>query len=164
MSVKLVTTSIMKILLILTGKTTESYLKEGIDIYLKRLSNYVSVSLNVISTSSIKDRRKAIEEESRNIKTKLIPGDFIVVLDEKGKEIGSRQLSALIEKWMVQGIGRVVFIIGGPFGISSELKENSNYLLSVSQFTFTHQMVRLILVEQLYRAMTIVKNESYHHD
>ena len=154
----------MKILLLLVGKTSEAYLKEGIDVYLKRLSNYVSISVNVLSVSSAKDKRKSIEEESKSIQSKLLPGDFLVVLDEAGKEIGSRQLAELFQKWMVQGIGRVVFVIGGPFGIALELKQRANLILSVSKFTFTHQMVRLILVEQIYRAMTIIKNESYHHD
>ena len=154
----------MKILLLLVGKTSEAYLKEGIDVYLKRLSNYVSISVNVLSVSSAKDKRKSIEEESKSIQSKLLPGDFLVVLDEAGKEIGSRQLAELFQKWMVQGIGRVVFVIGGPFGIALELKQRANLILSISKFTFTHQMVRLILVEQIYRAMTIIKNESYHHD
>ena len=154
----------MKILLLLVGKTSEAYLKEGIDVYLKRLSNYVSISVNVLSVSSAKDKSKSIEEESKSIQSKLLPGDFLVVLYEAGKEIGSRQLAELFQKWMVQGIGRVVFVIGGPFGIASGIKQRANLILSVSKFTFTHQMVRLILVEQIYRAMTIIKNESYHHD
>ena len=154
----------MKILLLLVGKTSEVYLKEGIEVYLKRLSNYISLSQAVLALSSAKDKRIAIEDESKAIQLKLLPGDFIVVLDENGSEITSRQLSGLFQKWMVQGIGRVVFIIGGPFGISSVLKQKANLILSVSKFTFTHQMVRLILVEQIYRAMTIIKNESYHHD
>ena len=154
----------MKILLLLVGKTSEAYLKEGIDVYLKRLSNYVSISVNVIPVSSEKDKRKNIEEESKGIQSKLLQGDFLVVLDEAGKEIGSRQLAKLFQNWMVQGIGRVVFVTGGPFGIASELKQRANLILSISKFTFTHQMVRLILVEQIYRAMTIIKNESYHHD
>ena len=154
----------MKILVLLVGKTTENYLKEGVDLYLKRISNYVSLSVVVLSLSSEKDRKKSIDEEGRNIESKLLPGDFIVVLDEAGTEIVSRRLAELFQKWMVQGIGRVVFVIGGPFGVSSGLKQRANLVLSVSKFTFTHQMVRLILVEQIYRAMTIIKNERYHHD
>ena len=153
----------MKILLLLVGKTSEVYLKEGIEVYLKRLTNYISLSQGVLALSSAKDKRIAIEEESKSIQSKLLPGDFIVVLDESGSEVGSRQLAGMFQKWMVNGIGRVVFIIGGPFGISPALKQKANLILSVSKFTFTHQMVRLILVEQIYRAMTIIKNESYHH-
>lgn len=154
----------MKILLLLVGKTSEAYLKEGIEVYLKRLTNYISLSQGVLALSPAKDKRIAIEEESKSIQSKLLPDDFIVVLDENGSEVGSRQLAGMFQKWMVHGIGRVVFIIGGPFGISPALKQKANLILSVSKFTFTHQMVRLILVEQIYRAMTIIKNESYHHD
>ena len=153
----------MKILLLLVGKTSEAYLKDGIEVYLKRLTNYISLSQGVLALSPAKDKRIAIEEESKSIQSKLLPGDFIVVLDESGSEVGSRQLAGMFQKWMVNGIGRVVFIIGGPFGISPALKQKANLILSVSKFTFTHQMVRLILVEQIYRAMTIIKNESYHH-
>ena len=153
----------MKIILLLVGKTSEVYLKEGIEVYLKRLTNYISLSQGVLALSPAKDKRIAIEEESKSIQSKLLPGDFIVVLDESGSEVGSRQLAGMFQKWMVNGIGRVVFIIGGPFGISPALKQKANLILSVSKFTFTHQMVRLILVEQIYRAMTIIKNESYHH-
>ena len=153
----------MKILLLLVGKTSEVYLKEGIEVYLKRLTNYISLSQGVLALSPAKDKRIAIEDESKSIQSKLLPGDFIVVLDESGSQVGSRQLAGMFQKWMVNGIGRVVFIIGGPFGISPTLKQKANLILSVSKFTFTHQMVRLILVEQIYRAMTIIKNESYHH-
>ena len=154
----------MKILLLLVGKTSEIYLKEGIEVYLKRLTNYLSLSQVVLALSFVKDKRIAIEEESKTIQSKLLPGDFIIVLDENGSEVSSRQFAVMFQKWMVQGIGRVVFIIGGPFGISTDLKRKANLILSLSKFTFTHQMVRLILVEQIYRAMTIIKNESYHHD
>ena len=154
----------MKILLLLVGKTSEIYLKEGIEVYLKRLTNYLSLSQVVLALSFAKDKRIAIEEESKTIQSKLLPGDFIIVLDENGSEVSSRQFAVMFQKWMVQGIGRVVFIIGGPFGISTDLKRKANLILSLSKFTFTHQMVRLVLVEQIYRAMTIIKNESYHHD
>jgi 23S rRNA (pseudouridine1915-N3)-methyltransferase len=154
----------MKILILMVGKTSEPYLKEGTDIFLKRLVNYISVSTEIIALSSIKDKRKAIEEESKSIKLKLLPTDFLVILDENGKDVTSRQFSDLFSNWMVRGISRVVFVIGGPYGLSAQLKEKANYLLSFSKFTFTHQMVRLILFEQIYRSMTIIKNESYHHD
>ena len=154
----------MKLLLLFIGKTSENYLKEGIDIYLKRLSNYISVTTAVIPVSSSKDKNKSLSDEGKNLQSKLLPGDFVVVLDENGTLIGSRQLASMCQKWMLQSIGRVVFIIGGPFGISKAIKETAKYSLSLSKFTFTHQMVRLILVEQLYRAMTILKNEGYHHD
>jgi 23S rRNA (pseudouridine1915-N3)-methyltransferase len=154
----------MKFLVLMVGKTSEPYLKEGNEIFLKRLTNYISTTVEVISLSAQKEKRKVIEEESKSISMKILPSDFLVLLDEKGKEVTSRQLSELFSKWMVRGINRVVFVIGGPYGVSDSLKEKADYILSVSKFTFTHQMVRLILFEQLYRAMTILKNEGYHHD
>jgi 23S rRNA (pseudouridine1915-N3)-methyltransferase len=154
----------MKLLLLFVGKTTEPYLREGIDIYKKRLPNYISVSTIEVPVSTSKEKNKSLTEESKNIQSKLLPGDFLVILDENGTQLGSRQLATLLQKWMIQSIQRVVFIVGGPYGISEALKKQAKYSLSLSKFTFTHQMVRLILVEQLYRAMTIIKNEGYHHD
>jgi 23S rRNA (pseudouridine1915-N3)-methyltransferase len=105
-----------------------------------------------------------MQEEEKSILSKIKQGDFLVVLDEKGEELGSRQLAVKIQKWMERGVGRIVFIIGGAFGISPELKKRTDFIFSVSKLTFTHQMVRLILVEQIYRSMTILRNEGYHHD
>ena len=149
----------MKIEFIFIGKTTEPYLNEGITTYLKRLVNYLT-----IPASSSRLREKIIEEESRAILSKIQPRDFIVLLDERGKELTSRQLAAFIEKQMVAGTNRLLMITGGAYGVSDEVKQKVHYTLSASKFTFTHQMIRLLLTEQVYRAMTILKNESYHHD
>ncbi len=154
----------MKIEFIFIGKTTESYLNEGITTYLKRLVNYLPAEILTIPASSSKLREKIIEEESRVILSKIQPRDYIVLLDERGKELTSRQLAAFIEKQMVAGTNRLLMITGGAYGVSDELKQKVHYTLSASKFTFTHQMIRLLLTEQVYRAMTILKNESYHHD
>jgi 23S rRNA (pseudouridine1915-N3)-methyltransferase len=154
----------MKIELIFTGKISESWLKEGVEIYLKRIPFYLPVNVNVISSSEQKDRRKAMEEEAMSILKKISPGDVIVVLDENGKEMTSRKLAAQFEGWMNQSVSKVVFVTGGAFGTAESLRKKANLVLSVSRFTFTHQMVRLILVEQIYRALTITRNENYHHD
>jgi 23S rRNA (pseudouridine1915-N3)-methyltransferase len=154
----------MKLVLFFVGKTQDAWLKEGIDIYLKRLPHYVPVEVKVINPSSQKDRSKAMEEEYKSIDAKLQPADLLVVLDEIGKEITSRQLSSQFEKWMNHGVSRIIFIIGGAFGTDERLRKKASLVLSVSKFTLTHQMVRLLLVEQLYRAMTIIRNEGYHHD
>jgi 23S rRNA (pseudouridine1915-N3)-methyltransferase len=154
----------MKVVLIFVGKTTDSYLKDGIDIYLKRIPHYLTCEVKVVPASSHKDRIKAMEEEYKVIDAKLIAGDFVVVLDENGKEITSRQFASQFEKWMMQSVSRVVFVIGGAFGTSDMLRKKAGLILSVSKFTFTHQMVRLVLVEQIYRALTITRNEGYHHD
>ena len=154
----------MKIEFIFIGKTTEPYLNEGITTYLKRLVNYLPAEILTITASSSRLREKIIEEESRAILSKIQPRDFIVLLDERGKELTSRQLAAFIEKQMVAGTNRLLMITGGAYGVSDEVKQKVHYTLSASKFTFTHQMIRLLLTEQVYRAMTILKNESYHHD
>ncbi|HQV99846.1 MAG: 23S rRNA (pseudouridine(1915)-N(3))-methyltransferase RlmH [Bacteroidia bacterium] len=154
----------MKIEFIFIGKTTEPYLNEGITTYLKRLVNYLPAEILTIPASSSRLREKIIEEESRAILSKIQPRDFIVLLDERGKELTSRQLAAFIEKQMVAGTNRLLMITGGAYGVSDEVKQKVHYTLSASKFTFTHQMIRLLLTEQVYRAMTILKNESYHHD
>lgn len=129
-----------------------------------RLSRYATVTVDVVKASTIRDIRKAMEEEEKNILARLLPGDYLVILDEKGSEMTSRQLAGKVQKWMAEGKNRIVFIIGGAFGIAPSLKVKADYKLSLSLLTFTHQMIRLLLVEQLYRAMTILRNEKYHHD
>ena len=154
----------MKIELVFIGKTTDDYLKEGIEIYLNRLKNYLPVSVTVFPASSAKSPERILSEESLVILSKLQPRDHIVLLDEKGKEVRSVELAVQMEKWMLKGINRLVFIIGGAYGVSDEVKAKAHSTLSLSKLTFTHQMIRLLLAEQLYRAMTITRNESYHHE
>ncbi len=154
----------MKIEFVFIGKTTEANLNEGVTIYMKRLVNYLPAEILTIPPSTSKIREKIIEEESKVIMSKFQPRDFIVLLDERGKELTSRQLATFIEKQMLTGINRLLLITGGSYGVSNELKQKAHFTLSASKFTFTHQMIRLILTEQVYRAMTILRNESYHHD
>ena len=154
----------MKLEFIFIGKTTEAYLNEGIKTYLNRLVNYLPANVLTLPASTSKIRERIIDEESKLILSKILPRDFLVLLDENGKELTSRQLSAFIEKQMLAGTNRMLLITGGAYGVSEELKKKVHFLLSASKFTFTHQMIRLILTEQVYRAMTILRNESYHHD
>lgn len=154
----------MKIDFIFIGKTTEPYLNEGVTIYLKRLVNYLPAEVLILPASTSKLKEKIVEEESKLILARILPRDYIVLLDELGKELTSRQLAVFIEKQMLAGTNRLLLITGGAFGVSDELKKKAHFTLSASKFTFTHQMIRLLLMEQVYRAMTILKNESYHHD
>lgn len=154
----------MKIDFIFIGKTTEPYLNEGVTIYLKRLVNYLPAEVLILPASTSKLKEKIVEEESKLILARILPRDYIVLLDELGKELTSRQLAVFIEKQMLAGTNRLLLITGGAFGVSDELKKKVHFTLSASKFTFTHQMIRLLLMEQVYRAMTILKNESYHHD
>jgi len=153
----------MKCELFFVGKTTDKYLLEGLDIYMKRLSHYLPVSIVITSPSSHVDAKKAVEEEGVNILSRIKARDFVILLDENGSMLTSTELAQKLEKWMVEGYSRLIFVSGGAYGLSADLRKRANYVLSASRFTFTHQMIRLILAEQLYRAMTIIRNESYHH-
>ncbi len=157
----------MKIVVIAVGKTSTDYISRGVDEFLKRANRYLGVELTVIP--DIKASKALTEEaqkqqEGRNILASLQPGDIVTLLDERGKELTSREFSGMIERRMVQGTKRLVFVIGGPYGFSKEVYERADSKLSLSRMTFTHEMVRLFFVEQIYRAMTIMRGEPYHHD
>lgn len=157
----------MKIVVIAVGKTSTDYISRGVDEFLKRANRYLSVELTVIP--DIKASKALTEEtqkqqEGRNILASLQPGDIVTLLDERGKELTSREFSGMIERRMIQGTKRLVFVIGGPYGFSKEVYERADSKLSLSRMTFTHEMVRLFFTEQIYRAMTIMRGEPYHHD
>lgn len=157
----------MKIALLMVGKTTESYYIQAIDEYVGRLKHYISFELEVIpelkNTKSLQPEQQK-EREGELIKKSLKPGDYIVLLDEKGKEFTSVGFSNYIEKKQHTVSKRLVFVIGGPYGFSNDIYELSNEKISLSKMTFSHQMIRLLFVEQLYRAMTILNGEPYHHE
>ncbi|MBI9061745.1 MAG: 23S rRNA (pseudouridine(1915)-N(3))-methyltransferase RlmH [Marinilabiliaceae bacterium] len=157
----------MKILLVVIGKTDEQYLQSGIEIFTKRLKHYIPFELKIIP--DLKKTKNLSSEQQKNMEGELLlqvfqPGDQIALLDEKGKEFSSVRFSDFIEKKMVSGIKRLVFVIGGPYGFSDKVYQQANSKIALSQMTFSHQMVRLIFVEQVYRAMTILRNEPYHHE
>jgi 23S rRNA (pseudouridine1915-N3)-methyltransferase len=148
----------MKFEMIFVGKTTENYLAEGIEMYMKKLKHYVTSDIVYIHSKS-----SSAKEEGLAILKAISSQDFIILLDEKGKEMDSMMLSKQIQKWMNQSYKKIVFLTGGAYGVSDLIRERANFIWSFSNLTFTHQMVRLLLTEQLYRAMTILKGESYHH-
>ena len=157
----------MKILLLTIGNTDKKYMKEGIDDYVKRLSFYIPFETRVIP--DLKNRNNLSvelqkEKEGQLILNLIIPGDFMILLDERGSEFSSLEFSKWIEKKMISGIRQLVFVIGGPYGFSKMVYQRADFKISLSQLTFSHQMVRLVFVEQIYRAMTIIKNEPYHHE
>ena len=157
----------MKIVLIAVGKTTTEYISEGVAEYFKRLNRYVQAELTVIpDVKSAKGLTEEVQKqrEGHSILASLQAGDIVTLLDERGKELTSREFSSLIERRMIQGVKRLVFVIGGPYGFSRELYERADAKLSLSRMTFTHEMVRLFFAEQLYRSMTIMRGEPYHHD
>lgn len=157
----------MKIVIVAVGKTATGYVADGVEEFLKRANRYVGVELNVIpdvkaSKTLTEDSQK--QQEGKAILAALQPGDVVTLLDERGKQLTSREFSGLIERRMIQGIKRLVFIIGGPYGFSKEVYERADDKLSLSRMTFTHEMIRLFFAEQIYRAMTIMRGEPYHHD
>ncbi len=157
----------MKIVLLAVGKTATGYLAEGIDGFLKRVNHYLPMEMSVIpdikSTKGLTESAQK-EREGQAMLSALQPGDVVVLLDEKGKEFTSREFAARIDRRMVQGIKRLVFVIGGPYGFSREMYDRADEKISLSRMTFTHEMARLFFVEQVYRAMTILRGEPYHHD
>lgn len=157
----------MKILLVVVGKTDESWLKEGIDIYAERVSHFVQFNIQVIpdqkNTRSM-DVNQLKEREGASIIKLLLPGDEVFLLDDKGVEMTSMLMASWIEKRMTQSAKRLVFIIGGPYGFSKDVYARVPGRISLSRMTFSHQMVRLVFVEQLYRAFAILNNLPYHHE
>ncbi len=157
----------MKVILVLIGKTDEVYLDTGIKKYIDRLKHYIPFDMVVIP--DIKNTKKLSVDQQKIKEGELIlqqfmPGDEVVLLDEGGKHFTSRQFSQFMEQKLLRGIKRLVFVVGGPYGFSQDVYDRSHGKVSLSKMTFSHQMVRLIFAEQLYRAMTILKNQPYHHD
>jgi len=157
----------MKITLLVIGKTDTPYLTEGINEYVKRLNHYVNFEIEVIPDIK-KNKKISIElqksQEGELILLKNIPGKELHLFDEKGKTFTSRTLAGFLEKKMASGLKELVLVIGGPYGFSSKVYEQAKSKISLSSLTFSHQMVRLMCVEQVYRAFTILKGEPYHHD
>ena len=157
----------MKIELAVIGKTSIGYLKQGIDEYIKRLKHYVPFEIKYID--DIKNTKNISEDQQKRtegakILSLLDKSDFVVLLDEHGKEYTSMQYSSYIQKRMLSGAKKVVFVIGGPYGFSQEVYDRANDKISFSKMTFNHEMIRLIFTEQLYRAYTIINQEPYHHE
>ncbi|MDY4625434.1 MAG: 23S rRNA (pseudouridine(1915)-N(3))-methyltransferase RlmH [Prevotella sp.] len=156
----------MKTVLILIGKTTNKHFVAGINDYSERINHYMPFEIKVIqeikNTKSLTEDQQKIAEGSLILKL-LQPSDTVVLLDEHGEEMRS----VVFAKWL-QGkqfnARRLVFVIGGPYGFSQEVYDRATELVSLSKMTFSHQMVRLIFTEQLYRACTIIKGEPYHHE
>jgi 23S rRNA (pseudouridine1915-N3)-methyltransferase len=157
----------MKIKLLLTGKTDEEYLKTGIREYAMRIQRYVP--FEIVEIPALKNAAKLSQSEqnareSVMIVKKILPGDVIILLDEQGKEMRSAEFASFLNKQFLTGGKNLVFVVGGPFGFDPSLKKQASFILSLSRMTFSHQMVRLFFTEQLYRGLTIIRGESYHHE
>lgn len=156
----------MKISLILNGKTEEEHIVKGVSIYEQRLKHYLPFEISVIP--ALKNTKAMSIEQQKQKEGELIlksiqSSDKLILLDENGKEYSSAGFSGFIQQQMNSGIKNLVFVVGGPYGFSEEVYKRANGKLSLSKMTFSHQMVRLFFVEQVYRAMTILRNEPYHH-
>ena len=157
----------MKIALVVIGKTDAGYFVEAINEYKNRLSHYIPFEMEVIpDIKNVKNLSESQQKEKEGelILKSILPGDYLVLLDEKGKDFTSMQFSAYIEKKMHSVPKRLVFVVGGPYGFSDAVYNAAKEKISLSKMTFTHQMIRLIFIEQIYRAMTILNNEPYHHE
>lgn len=156
----------MNIKLIAVGKTDNPALQQLISTYEKRLSYYINFELQLLS--DIKNSKSLSEEQQKIKEGELIlsyvePSHHLILLDERGKEYTSIAFADELQKKMNTGIKQLTFVIGGPYGFSQAIYQRANSKLSLSKLTFSHQMIRLFFVEQLYRAFTILRNEPYHH-
>lgn len=157
----------MNIELITIGKIKSRYLMEGIEEYIKRLKRYIAFDITEIP--DIKNAGRVSKEEQKEAEGQLIlsrlqPSDYIVLLDEHGKQYSSIEFAEQLQSIMSSGKKRLVFVVGGPYGFSQSVYDKAHKLLSLSKMTFNHEMVRLFFTEQIYRAMTILRGEPYHHE
>lgn len=157
----------MKITLLVIGKTDAAYFIQAIQEYTNRLTHYIPFEVTVIP--DIKNVKNLTEVQQKEKEGELIlktiqPGDYLVLLDEHGKEYTSIQFATYLEKKMHVVNKRLIFVVGGPYGFSDTVYKASSEKISLSKMTFSHQMIRLVFVEQIYRAMTILNNEPYHHE
>jgi len=156
----------MKIKFIAIGKTDNSHLQQLISAYQNRLKHYIGFEFVVIpdikNTKNLSQAQQK-EAEGKAILKQIIPSDQLLLFDENGKTYNSVTFSKFLQKKMLSGCKQLVFVIGGPYGFSEAVYKRANGKIALSAMTFSHQMVRLFAVEQLYRAFTIIKNEPYHH-
>ncbi|TLP81230.1 23S rRNA (pseudouridine(1915)-N(3))-methyltransferase RlmH [Maribacter sp. ACAM166] len=156
----------MTIKLLAIGKTDSSQLQELVDVYQKRLQRYINFEIELIpdlkKTKNISENQQK-EKEGEFILKRLATTDVLILFDENGKHYTSVEFSTFLQKKMNAGIKQLVFLIGGPYGFSNEVYSRASGKISLSKMTFSHQMVRLFITEQIYRAFTILKNEPYHH-
>lgn len=155
----------MNIKIIALGKIKEKFLKEGVDEFLKRLTPYSSVEIFEIAPIEIKDENlteKVLDEEADKILALVKPSAFVVTLEISGKMFSSEEFSAKIEGLINDGVSELIFVIGSSCGLSKKVSARADLQMSMSKMTFLHQFARLILIEQIYRAFKIMKNEKYH--
>jgi 23S rRNA (pseudouridine1915-N3)-methyltransferase len=159
--------AIMKIILLQTGKTTEKYISEGVEEYSGRIRKYNP--FEIVTLADLRNTKsmpvtEQVTREGRKILESVAGDDFMIVLDEKGKEFSTSEFAVQLEKIFLLSKKRILFVIGGPYGFSADVYRRADMKISLSRLTFTHQMVRLLFTEQLYRIFTVIKGDPYHHE
>lgn len=157
----------MKVKLWSVGKAHESYVKEGVDEFTNRISKYFAVEWKLIlpARQTVNTLEADIKkQEATSIINNLHKDDYLILLDEKGRQLSSVALAKFIEQRANSGVKQLIFLIGGAYGVDEIIKERANFTWSLSQLVFPHQLVRLLLAEQVYRACSIIRNEKYHHE
>ena len=154
----------MKLLILSVGKSHDAYIKEGVELFTKRIGHYYPIDWQLITPSKLTEPNQIKKAEAASILKALATTDILVLLDEKGKMLSSPGLANLIQQKANQSAQRIVFLIGGAYGVDEEIKNSANFTWSISELVFPHMLVRLILTEQVYRACSILANEKYHHE
>lgn len=157
----------MKTILLVVGRTTDKHFLASIEEYVSRVNHYMPFSIEVIP--ELKDTKKLSEQEQKQRESELIqktlqPSDYLVLLDEHGTEYRSVEFAQWIQKKLASSPRRLIFLVGGPYGFANNIYEIAKEKISISKMTFSHQMIRLLFVEQIYRTMTILNGEPYHHE
>ncbi|MEO7174608.1 MAG: 23S rRNA (pseudouridine(1915)-N(3))-methyltransferase RlmH [Saprospiraceae bacterium] len=157
----------MKIECWFTGKTNESYLEQAIGMYVSRINRYLPTRLHIFPDikASKSESASVVKRKEANLQvTQIQPKDYLVLLDDKGKQFTSLEFASWMEQKTVQIPGNLIFLVGGPYGFDETISAMAKEKISLSKLTFSHQMVRLFLVEQIYRGFAILNNEPYHHE
>jgi 23S rRNA (pseudouridine1915-N3)-methyltransferase len=154
----------LKIAIWSVGKANEAYIKEGVDQFTKRIGHYYPLDWQLIMPSKLTEPSQIKKAEAASILKALTPTDVLILLDEKGKMLSSPGLAKLIQQKANQSAQKLVFLIGGAYGVAEEVKTRAQFTWSISELVFPHMLVRLILAEQIYRACSILANEKYHHE
>ncbi len=145
------------------GKTTQKYLQTGIIEYQKRIRYFQRFEIREFPSSKVKRPEDQVIVDDQNLLRQMNPGDLVILLDVKGEQFSSRDFARYLDQLLSRPARKIIFIIGGPYGFGDVMRKRADYLLSLSLMTFTHDLVRLIFLEQLYRAFTIKNNLPYHH-
>ncbi len=151
--------------LIFVGRASDLYIRDGCRVYEERIRHYADLALIWVPEERVPSKGRItyiLQEEGRRIRGKLSPGAFIVALDEKGKLLSSEAFACSLEKWSGSGSKEIAFILGGPYGLEESLKKEADLSLSLSPMTLAHGMARMLLLEQIYRAFTLLRGEPYH--